>query len=826
MGDEGKDPTATGKRKGVKGVSHILEARMRKDGLTEVEAIAVADEVAVALVSGDIVNQSEISGTQKASVSNGRYTALLIKEPKTNHWLLTVWQENNETFGEIGKGHDKTNSTHSGPTPTRSEEGAEASNKSIEQDKDKAQAPSDNPKAAAASSIMRGEQAKPASNIEDFGETLEGARKHTYTFTQAIGNDADVKAVPLSKSFPQPDYEKLAAAGTDPRVLAFVAQLRAEIKAKPRAKYKVNRWAETVEAARSASASLMDGSISPEKLIEKLKSSNGGSYLKHIPAIMDLAKEVMPNQIKDLGRYKIEQHHYSLFRGEKDVDKVVVFDTSKKGGFGGMGNQQHFDTIDEAKAYIKGQVTTESDTGKPMAKFDIWSERGKDGYFIGKKLSARKYIELHRTDSSSAAREYVRQHNEELVALLKKKKQVRDVRRTENNERVGKDYRSGVDVPPKALSLDGQLGLAFGARGTGGLKPAKAHYEPSTIVINLTKKNGAGSLAHEWFHALDNYFGRMDSPDGEGQYLTEDQRPAHKIKVVNGRQASSKTEPADFTVRQEVYDAFKALKRAINKETKLAERSAQLDSSRTKDYWSTVREMTARSFERYVIDRLKLQGFESDYLANIVSEEDHNRVNEVLGENEAYAYPLASEMDAVNRAYDNLFDIIDTKETDSGVAMFSRTSPGSDTVEPVSGNLKPNAGLAVDAVETASDRIAKRLRLRGIRLNVVTTEADLPASLLKQAAEDGAEGEIGAVYHDKAIHVVADRMASIADVETAIFHEAAHYGGRALFGREMPAAYNKLWMKIGGVKRMQAMAEEAGLGDTMKPYFDTADRGI
>lgn len=60
-------------------------------------------------------------------------------------------------------------------------------------------------------------------------------------------------------------------------------------------------------------------------------------------------------------------------------------------------------------------------------------------------------------------------------------------------------------VPSKALSLNGTLGLALGARGKG---KAAAHFEPSNLVINLTKTQGAGSLAHEWFHALDNYFAR------------------------------------------------------------------------------------------------------------------------------------------------------------------------------------------------------------------------------------------------------------------------------------------------------------------------------
>jgi len=46
----------------------------------------------------------------------------------------------------------------------------------------------------------------------------------------------------------------------------------------------------------------------------------------------------------------------------------------------------------------------------------------------------------------------------------------------------------------------------MGSRGSGN---ASAHFEPGAVVINLTKTKGAGTLAHEWFHALDNYFSRI-----------------------------------------------------------------------------------------------------------------------------------------------------------------------------------------------------------------------------------------------------------------------------------------------------------------------------
>ena len=65
----------------------------------------------------------------------------------------------------------------------------------------------------------------------------------------------------------------------------------------------------------------------------------------------------------------------------------------------------------------------------------------------------------------------------------------------------------------QSLGLNGELSLAFGARGQG-LSGARAHYERDYGVINLTKMSGAGSLGHEWFHALDHYFARQDGKSG------------------------------------------------------------------------------------------------------------------------------------------------------------------------------------------------------------------------------------------------------------------------------------------------------------------------
>ena len=66
------------------------------------------------------------------------------------------------------------------------------------------------------------------------------------------------------------------------------------------------------------------------------------------------------------------------------------------------------------------------------------------------------------------------------------------------------DLALALDIPSEAISMGGVLSIAFGARGSGN---AMAHYEPLRQVINLTKTKGAGSLAHEYGHAINYIIG-------------------------------------------------------------------------------------------------------------------------------------------------------------------------------------------------------------------------------------------------------------------------------------------------------------------------------
>lgn len=152
------------------------------------------------------------------------------------------------------------------------------------------------------------------------------------------------------------------------------------------------------------------------------------------------------------------------------------------------------------------------------------------------------------------------------------------------------DLAEIMGVPPKAMSLNGSLGMAFGARGGGRFL---AHYEPGKLVINMTKLRGGGSLAHEWAHAMDHYFGELDTPDayttkarGASGWYDEDQYngiPRKRMEQVGGKWKSVEKIRLE-NLRPELARAFDEVMRALfQKQINKAEmvRSQELDLERT-----------------------------------------------------------------------------------------------------------------------------------------------------------------------------------------------------------------------------------------------------
>ncbi|MDR6453882.1 PLxRFG domain-containing protein [Variovorax paradoxus] len=140
------------------------------------------------------------------------------------------------------------------------------------------------------------------------------------------------------------------------------------------------------------------------------------------------------------------------------------------------------------------------------------------------------------------------------------------------------DLAEVMGIPPRAISLNGELALAFGARGSG-LSGARAHYEPEKAVINLTKMNGAGSLAHEWFHAMDHYFGRQDGKASAEWVIDKDGTRSLTISNSFEREAASGGLRGERSgVRAEVREAYESLMRTIARKAEgYVDETAQAD---------------------------------------------------------------------------------------------------------------------------------------------------------------------------------------------------------------------------------------------------------
>ncbi|ENR7430878.1 hypothetical protein ACEWWX_004805, partial [Salmonella enterica] len=396
--------------------------------------------------------------------------------------------------------------------------------------------------------------------IDDFGEVIRGAAKHRRAaLAESMKEEKtaeDYHTQPFSKLFPEPDYEKMAGEGTDNKTLAMLALLRNMIPAKPRVPDRLNRWAKQVKEVRDTAGQLLDGSLPADKFIDHIRKEKGSHYSETVNT-WEMLHRLSPAQLKLAAGYRVKTHAWSMFRGEQYNPPKVVHSLENEKGRSILDSEDLKDLNKKAKAYFDQQAAS-PDPADSKTKLDIYQNRRTGEVFIA--YGKNKTSLQGGFKTVAEARDYAKTRRAELLEKLNRlREQSREEQRNASNrDRTGpvrhegnitpeafsdafgfrgvqfgnyvegprrqsdlnRAYDSLMDmadvlkVPAKALSLNGRLGLAFGARGKGGKNSAAAHYEPGQVAINLTKSNGAGSLAHEWFHALDNYFGQHDIARG------------------------------------------------------------------------------------------------------------------------------------------------------------------------------------------------------------------------------------------------------------------------------------------------------------------------
>ena len=382
----------------------------------------------------------------------------------------------------------------------------------------------------------------PVAKIEDFGEKIGGARKDRWkerglslddygtlsdTERQAYTNKLQV--------FPKPDYAQAIEDGTPKNVAYALKNVHDAISPKPnlstaeqadpalrdtalrryvevvgrlRDGLKTVRTPEQLKALRdelfpSTSRGLYSYDFTPQAKTD-LRLASAGKYQRALAEAMQIDKydlRRIDDKLTKLPNWPEPQEQWQRMFQVREKSPSGWEVTKKEGYYTRILSAGH-PTKEAAEAWAKN-AATKARKEEPKRPLNPDASRTGPDYRQGRNITGDDLLQtfgFRGGEFGNWTNEADRQQslNQAFDAMH--------------------DLARILNVPPQALSLNGELGLAFGARGSGR---AAAHYEPSRVVINLTRTYGAGALAHEWAHALDDYLGRQATAGQVGKYVSD-----------------------------------------------------------------------------------------------------------------------------------------------------------------------------------------------------------------------------------------------------------------------------------------------------------------
>ena len=238
-----------------------------------------------------------------------------------------------------------------------------------------------------------------------------------------------------------------------------------------------------------------------------------------------------------------------------------------------------------------------------------------------------------------------------------------------------------MNISTEDITFKGRLSIAYGARGAS---KAAAHYEPERKVINLTKMKGAGSLGHEWAHALDHYLcSAINNREG---FITETNNEiiepivsAMKYKILSKEDAKE--------ILQKEYDSYK--KDVVNY-VKYVMGYSKCNDEQKKVLDNIIEEYTKQevSWDEYlsykkgnskneIIEKMSAVRKEM-YGRGLLSNEKNNLIQQQYYLSERYVVigtkELRVETDFYrdSKAFDNTYSKTDKRYWSSNIEMFAR----------------------------------------------------------------------------------------------------------------------------------------------------------
>lgn len=215
------------------------------------------------------------------------------------------------------------------------------------------------------------------------------------------------------------------------------------------------------------------------------------------------------------------------------------------------------------------------------------------------------------------------------------------------------DLAEVLGVEQRAMSLGGTLGLAIGAQGNGGTYAA--HFMPGVNEINITRTSGAGSLAHEWGHALDHHYARIAGLERqESPFLSE------YIRSIS-------SSPSSAALRDEVRAAYLELMHHISKRPLTAEELAKTADQRVEKSRRNINSWLAsirRDFERTATEALP----NFDALAQRIRQDDFG----ACGERDEF-FPVITEIrQQYKLATGHIYSIQDSRALQNNLSYLRR----------------------------------------------------------------------------------------------------------------------------------------------------------
>ena len=593
-----------------------------------------------------------------------------------------------------------------------------------------------------------------AERIEDVGEKIGNARKNVWKEIIARiknkkqGIEEALKKSSAGKLFSSLfDEKELLESGVSNEVVTFISAAKGSLGTKPRSLSKLKMWINKVLHQYDMCEQALENWESVKKKIDEWKYYSQPFYMYRAAMAVGGYESG-----RDVGNAELWQ----IADGYSDgVSVAGQWCVRKAGAYDGI-----YKTYEEAAEALKkfaGENAAVDGKGKRKeVKLAIYKRRTDGTMFIAQEGKPDVIIQDgFKTLYEASA--YKKEHYAEMQERYRTLMDGIKPKFNENRERKGRDWRGGKDVSaedfreafdfrgvefgnwmqqkdrrqalnecydslmdlamvcgvsPKALSLGGKLAMAFGARGGGKFN---AHYEPDKVVINLTKTKGAGSLAHEWFHAIDNYFNMQ----GWDEFATESTRNVE---------------------RKEMAEAWKDLVRAINGSDyfKRSDKYARLKGSR---YWIEPTELGARAFAVWVENRLSKYGTINDYLAN-----NPRLVDEKASDAEKkYApYPFDKDADWMDEKFGRLFEVMQERvdeETGKHILYSRNKAAGHELTE-----------LTAEERELR-DNLVERMRKGGLDVVTDSEEMQRVIDTENERTRNMFVGEKGATEADKAEEV-------------------------------------------------------------------------